>query len=397
MGVVVTAGQDGTVSYANASFRRLAEAEDRPVLGRTFFDAFPLLSNEHVRAVVTSALQKGCVAAIEIPVTASSSDAGADPRLLLLSISSIDGPPASGSEPRDGALLMQLQEATTDSAFQLRETEVAKKHGERRNDQRVALDGELLEVNQRLVVAALREQDLKERAEEANKAKSAFLATMSHELRTPLNAIIGYASLLNDEVWGPLQAEQHAHLERLKTSARHLLTLINDVLTLARIDADKEIVYTDNVDSASLLDELLALTMPLAVAKQLKYSILPGEPFSIRTDRGKLLQILVNLVSNAIKFTNEGEITIGASVKDGEAEFCVQDTGIGISPMHLAHVFDMFWQVDQDLTRRVGGTGLGLNVSRRLARLLGGHLVAQSVPNEGSIFTVYLPMEPGGG
>jgi signal transduction histidine kinase len=220
---------------------------------------------------------------------------------------------------------------------------------------------------------------------------------MSHELRTPLNAIIGYASLLDDEIWGPIQAEQHAHLQRLKTSARHLLTLINDVLTLARVDADKEVAHMTDVDAGSLLDEALTLTMPLVVEKRLDFSLMLNESFMIRTDRGKLLQIIVNLISNAVKFTNQGQITLSASIRGDEAEFCVTDTGIGISPTHLEHVFDMFWQVDQDLTRRVGGTGLGLNVSRRLAWLLGGRMIAESVPGEGSKFTVRLPLERSAG
>jgi signal transduction histidine kinase len=308
---------------------------------------------------------------VKSPLAASAN--GSAPHVLLR-VSSVGA--------QANALLVQLREAREDDT---------------RDATRAALHNELVDVNQRLVVAALREQDLKERAEAASKAKSAFMATMSHELRTPLNAIIGYASLLDDGIWGPIQPEQHAHIERLKMSARHLLTLINDVLTLARIEADKELVHTEDVHAGALLDEVLTLTMPLIAEKHLGFSLELDDTFTIHTDRGKLLQILVNLISNATKFTSHGEITLIAAIRGRDAEFSVKDTGMGISPEHLAHVFDMFWQVDQNLTRREGGSGLGLNVSRRLAWLLGGRITAESTLGEGSTFSVCIPLEPGGG
>jgi signal transduction histidine kinase len=375
LGIAVTSGTDSVVSYANPSFRRLAGAEDRAVLGCTFFEAFPLLGSEYVRQVISGALKGGCVDAVDLyvksPLAASAN--GSAPHVLLR-VSSVGA--------QANALLVQLREAKEDDT---------------RDATRAALHNELVDVNQRLVVAALREQDLKERAEAASKAKSAFMATMSHELRTPLNAIIGYASLLDDGIWGPIQPEQHAHIERLKMSARHLLTLINDVLTLARIEADKELVHTEDVHAGALLDEVLTLTMPLIAEKHLGFSLELDDTFTIHTDRGKLLQILVNLISNATKFTSHGEITLIAAIRGRDAEFSVKDTGMGISPEHLAHVFDMFWQVDQNLTRREGGSGLGLNVSRRLAWLLGGRITAESTLGEGSTFSVCIPLEPGGG
>jgi signal transduction histidine kinase len=380
-GIAVALGESYIVSYVNPAFRQAAGATDRPVLGMPLFDAFPVLATDAVRSAVAEALRDQCEA--EAPVALDGDAPGGEGQRdesFTVTASAV-----RGNESVDGGVLIEIRSLAEPAVAD--ETESRAAH----DDPHGTLASELLQVNQRLVVAALQEEALKERAESASKAKSAFLATMSHELRTPLNAIIGYASLLGDEVWGPISPEQRGYLARLQVSARHLLTLINDVLTLARVDADKEVAHSENVDVPLLLDEALALTMPLAVAKNLRLTV-AAESFTLRTDPGKLLQILVNLLSNAIKFTNEGEIVLGACVEGAEAQFSVRDTGIGISLDDIDHIFDMFWQVDQDLTRRAGGTGLGLNVSARLAEVIGGRLGVKSTPGEGSTFTLYVPL-----
>ena len=231
-----------------------------------------------------------------------------------------------------------------------------------------------------------------EEAESASRAKSDFLATMSHELRTPLNAVIGYTQLLADEVTGPLTVEQQVQLGRIRVSARHLLSLIEEILTLSRLEAGKETVVLDRVRLAGVVTDAAAIVEPLAVAKGLDFRI-ACDDVALDTDAGKLRQILVNLLSNAVKFTDRGEVSLRAFV-DGSCVACVvRDTGIGIEPAHLEHIFEPFWQVERAATRRAGGTGLGLGVSRRLARLLGGELrVVESTPGRGSSFRVDLPL-----
>ena len=233
-------------------------------------------------------------------------------------------------------------------------------------------------------------------AAEANKTKSEFLATMSHELRTPLSAIIGYGELLADGITGPVNDGQREQLLRIKTSAGHLLGLIDELLTFSRFEAGRETARREPVDVAGILDEAHTIVWPLAKARKLRFSVMPpSEPQTIVTDRNKLRQILVNLLSNSIKFTERGEITLVAHV-DGEAIcFEVRDTGIGIAPEDIERIFDPFWQVEQTHSRRAGGTGLGLSVTRALARLLGGDVVAESELGVGSRFEVRLPRTSG--
>ena len=204
----------------------------------------------------------------------------------------------------------------------------------------------------------------------ASNAKSAFLATMSHELRTPLNAIIGYQSLLDEGIPGKLNEAQRAQLSRIRVSADHLPALIEEVLTFSRLDAGKEVVEEDEVDLRSVISSALLMVTPLAEAKGLTLS---DETTDARlvTDPGKVRQILLNLLSNAIKFTDEGEISVHSRRDGGSLTLSVVDPGIGIAAKNLESVFDPFWQVEQRSTRRVGGSGLGLSVSRNLARLLG--------------------------
>jgi PAS domain S-box-containing protein len=230
-------------------------------------------------------------------------------------------------------------------------------------------------------------------AEEANHAKAGFLATMSHELRTPLNAMIGYTDLLQMGVPEAVGRQAGEQVRRIGLSARHLLQLIEEILTYSRLEAGREEVQVEQVDLGELVREVSAIIEPLAQEKGLRFEVHRSEGLSaIETDPRKLRQILINLVGNAVKFTEEGEVDLAVLEEEGWAVFRVRDTGIGIAPEHLEAIFEPFQQVETERARRVHGTGLGLSVSRRLTELLGGGLTVESTPGDGSTFAVRLPV-----
>lgn len=239
----------------------------------------------------------------------------------------------------------------------------------------------------------VREQDARREAETANRTKGDFLAVMSHELRTPLSAIIGYQELLADGITGPVTESQRQQLNRIKVSARHLLQLIDEILTYSRAEAGKEEVRYEWAGVNAMVDEAAALVEPLATDKGVAFAVTRIDPpLTIRTDPRKVRQILVNLLSNAVKFTDAGgTVSLRALRNEDRLELLIGDTGIGIRLEHIDLIFDPFWQVEQKATRRAGGTGLGLSVSRRLARLLGGDISVRSDIGRGSVFTVTLP------
>jgi signal transduction histidine kinase len=234
-------------------------------------------------------------------------------------------------------------------------------------------------------------------AESASKAKSDFLAIMSHELRTPLNAILGYTDLIAGEIVGPVNDTQRNQLGRVKASANHLLELIEQVLTLSRLEVGREQVHRTPVDVPALCRDAVSLLEPAARNRQLHLDFAISGGIGTRvTDETKLRQILINLLANAVKFTEQGEVSLVVR-GDGELlRFIVRDTGVGIEAEHLQHVFDPFWQVDTRRARRTSGSGLGLSVSRDLARLLGGEIEVESVLGQGSTFTVRLPAPEAG-
>lgn len=242
-------------------------------------------------------------------------------------------------------------------------------------------------------------------ADEANRAKSSFLANMSHELRTPINAVIGYAELLDMGVTGPVTSQQQAQLERIRASSAHLLTLINDILDLAKVEAGHMTVEHDREPVAEVVAEAVALLGLQAEAEDITLENACRDSRVMYVgDRDRVRQIIVNLLSNAIKFTSAGgRVTICCGTSETPEPgahlagagpwtyFSVEDTGIGIAADQLPRIFQPFIQAEEGHTRTKGGTGLGLTISRQLARLMGGDLTVTSSEGNGSCFVLWLP------
>jgi signal transduction histidine kinase len=218
---------------------------------------------------------------------------------------------------------------------------------------------------------------------------------MSHELRTPLTTVMGYTDLLLAGVSTQLTQQSQTYVERIRTAAWHLLGLIEQILIYARLEVGRERVHVEKVQISRMLRDAAELIEPVASEKGLEFRILePPEDVQVETDSTKLRQILLNLLSNAVKFTESGRVELEARLTEDGVAFMVHDTGVGIAPEHQQRVFDSFWQVDQSATRKEGGTGIGLSVSRKLARLLGGDITVSSTLQEGTTFTLILPRVP---
>ncbi len=254
--------------------------------------------------------------------------------------------------------------------------------------------------NRMLAQAQERDAELraaKEAAEEASRSKSAFLASVSHELRTPLNAIIGYSEILQEEVRERGASGLLPDLEKIHASGRHLLALINDILDLSKIEAGKVELLVESFDAAALVRTVGATVQPLVAARGNRLELAIGsEVGNVRADVTKVRQILLNLLSNAAKFTENGTVCLGVELSRGperdELVFRVRDSGIGIAPEQMGRLFRAFAQADATVSRNYGGTGLGLALSKRYAELLGGELSAESEMGKGSTFTFRLPL-----
>jgi PAS domain S-box-containing protein len=236
----------------------------------------------------------------------------------------------------------------------------------------------------------------KDEAEQASKTKSMFLANMSHELRTPLNAIIGYSEMLVENCHNRNLDDLIPDLANIERAGKILLFLINDILDISKVEAGKMDLCLETFDVAGLLHDLLQTATPLARKNrnELRMECPPGIGV-IHTDPARLSQSLLNLISNACKFTEHGTITVEASRSPDEGlQVKVRDTGIGITPRQIEALFQSFSQADPSTTRRYGGTGLGLSLSRKLCQMMGGDISVESEPGVGSTFTVCIPHQP---
>ncbi len=236
-----------------------------------------------------------------------------------------------------------------------------------------------------------------ERLRELDHLKSAFLANMSHELRTPLNSILGFTEVLLLGLDGPINDIMDNDLTLIQKNGKHLLSLINDVLDMAKIEAGRMSLSYESFTLEDLLSETIDITSSLTRDKDLYLRIDPDSQTSVTltADRVRIRQVIINVISNAVKFTDQGGITICVVQLDGKVRIMVKDTGTGIPPDKLEMIFEEFSQVDTSATRKVGGTGLGLPISRRLVEMHGGRLWAESagITGQGTTLIIELPLE----
>jgi signal transduction histidine kinase len=299
---------------------------------------------------------------------------------------------------RTEELLKQSQSLATE--LQNRQQELQNTNAELEEKARLLVE-QNAEVERKNREVELAKQALEDKAAQlslTSRYRSEFLANMSHELRTPLNAIIGFTGTLLMKLPGPLSDEQEKQLQTIRSSAKHLLSLISDLLDLEKIESGKAELNIEPVNCQSVLEEVSTMLRPLAQNKGLTIDVkAPSQLITVRTDRRALSQILLNLTNNAIKFTDTGlvRLEIGRKQDNGRAvtQFSVTDTGVGIKPEDQPMLFQAFTQVDSSPTRRHEGTGLGLHLSQKLANLIGGSIAFRSEYGKGSTFTLALPDE----
>ena len=362
-------GFDWQYLYLNDAAAVHNRRPNRELLGKTMLEAWPGIESTAVFALLQRSMSERVAAHDEIEFTF------ADGSKAWFEVSSL---PAA-----EGALVLSIDISARKKA------EIAAR------EMNETLEREVAARTDELRAALVR-------AESADHVKSAFLATMSHELRTPLNSIIGFTGILLQRLPGPINDEQAKQLRLVQTSAHHLLDLINDVLDISKIEAGRMDVRREKFDLREVIERIVALLRPAALNKSLALDVhVPADVPLLTSDRRRVEQIIINLLNNAIKFTERGGIVLSVessaapAAKTPERIYIrVTDTGIGIKPDDLATLFQPFRQLDSKLSRQYEGTGLGLAICRGFAELLGGAVSAQSVPGSGSTFTLELPLHP---
>jgi signal transduction histidine kinase len=288
------------------------------------------------------------------------------------------------SRPGPGADLDALRAELAATAARLREAEASI----------AALNLELTETNQGVVALYAELDDNAVRLREASELKSRFLSYMSHEFRTPLGSIRSIARILTDRLDGPLTEEQAKQVQFIQTAATELSEMVNDLLDLAKVEAGRVTISPAWFEMVDLFSALRGMFKPILSSESVSLVFEePGGIPPIYTDDKRLSQILRNFISNALKFTAEGTVRVSATLVDGWVTFAVADTGIGIAPEHLEALFEDFVQVEAPIQKRLRGTGLGLSLSRKLARLLGGDVAVTSAVGRGSVFSVTIPAQ----
>ncbi len=236
-------------------------------------------------------------------------------------------------------------------------------------------------------------QDKSRQLAEASQHKSQFLANMSHELRTPLNAILGYTELILDSIYGETPEKMRSVLQRIESNGKHLLGLINDVLDLSKIEAGQLTLSLSEYSLKNVIQTVFSAVEPLAAEKRIAVEVdIASELPRGHGDERRLTQVLLNLVGNAIKFTDAGKVSIVGSSLNGAFNVAVRDTGPGISAADQAKLFQEFQQADNSITRKKGGTGLGLAISKRIIEMHGGRIWVESAVGQGSTFSFTIPV-----
>lgn len=360
---IVVLEPDGTVLFANPAAARLFGRSADSLVGEPF--GFPLTGEDET----------------ELDLVRPSGDP------VLVEARAVD----STWHGRPAAIMM-LRDVTELRQQERRELELVREQAARQAAE------EARERLERLAreSASLAEQNraLYEEALAANRAKTDFLAVMSHELRTPLNAVFGFTDLLESGLGGELTEQQQHYLERIRQSSTHLLTLVDDILNYAKLDAGRERLQLREVELTALMREVAAMVEPAVSKKGLQLDVdVPDSEISLTTDPDRLSQVLLNLLTNATRFTERGGVSLSAQPDDDEVLIKVSDSGIGIDPEHHHAVFEPFWQVAPATTREQDGAGLGLAIAHRLTLALGGSIDLDSEPGRGSTFLIRLPRQ----